>query len=66
MRVTRRLTASQIATQLCRFIPELEPGVVLFYLERSEGYFIEDLDFHKLVKFFDGLVIDGKESVPCA
>ncbi len=61
MKVTKRMTAFQLAAQLCKFIPELEPGAVLYFLEQSEGYFVDPSSFHDWLRYFDGLVIDGKE-----
>lgn len=65
MKVSKRLTAFQLTTRLCRFIPELEPGAVLYCLEQS-GDFFEPASFHGWLRYFDGLVIDGKECVTCA
>lgn len=65
MKVTKRLTAFQLANRLCKFIPELEPGAVLYYLEQTGGYFFDLSSFHYWLRYFDSLVIDGKERVDC-
>lgn len=65
MKVTKHITAFQLANRLCRFIPELEPGAVLNCLEQLGGRFFDPSSFHDWVRYFDGLVIDEKESVPC-
>lgn len=61
MKVVKRMTAFQLATQLCKFIPELDFGAVLYCLEQSEGYFVDPSSFHDWLRYFDVLVIDGKE-----
>lgn len=61
MRVVKRLTALEMATKLCRFIPELEPGAVLCCLEQSGDTSFEPSSFHRWLEYFDSLVIDGKE-----
>ena len=61
MKVAKRMTAFQLAVQLCKFIPELEPGAVLYCLEQSGACFFDPVSFHDWVRHFDGLVIDGKE-----
>ena len=66
MKVTKHITAFQLANRLCKFIPELEPGAVLYCLEQSGNYFFDLSSFHDWLRYFDSLVIDGKEGVSCA
>ena len=66
MKATKRITAYQLANRLCKFIPELEPGAVLYCLEQSGNHFFDPSSFHYWLRPFDSLVIDGKEGVSCA
>ena len=61
MRVSKPLTVYQLADRLCKFIPELEPGAVQCCLEQSGGDSFDPSSFHDWLRYFDSLVIDGKE-----
>lgn len=61
MKVTKNMTAFQMADKLCKFIPELEPSEVVHCLTQFYGYYADASSFHDWVQFFDSLVIDRKE-----
>lgn len=63
MSVCKELTPVQLAARLCKFIPELEPGAVLYCLQQSGQSFFDPACFHEWLRYFDSLVIDGKEGV---
>ena len=61
MGLCREVTASEMASRICQFIPELNKKEVRCYLEGIGGQVYFTSSIHEWVSFFDGLVIDGKE-----
>lgn len=62
MRVSKRLTVFRMADKLCKFIPELDPVEVTACLIQYYGHYADVSRFHDWLRYFDSLVIDGKEN----